>query len=492
MNEELNNIPPSSNNEIQPGPQVIKTDVGSKDGQNKCPKCGATEISTNIATGKLRCDFCRFEFEPEKFEGMQEDLSTLKGDVIGSGATDIVADTNDVITLKCSSCGAEVVIDTASANQARCHWCRNVLSINQQIPNGAIPDLVLPFAVKKEDAQRKIEEFVGKRKFFAHPDFVKEFTTNNIMGVYFPYMLVDINANVELSGEGEIETRSYYVGSDDNKRHYYDADAYRVERKFDITIDDLSIESNSDRLNSSSREKTNNIINSIMPFDTENAVKYNSNYLRGFTSERRDTNIEQLKSIIEVQAKDIARYKANETIQNYDRGVAWRNETMNIKGTQWNAAYLPVWVYSYQQVNNDKKVLHYVVVNARTKETMGSVPIHMPKLIIVSSIVEIFGIIAMLLIDWEYNYIFLALGIIYFIFMYLRYRNSNARHFYEKETKTEMSNLVSRDDFIETRKKLTSSSIEGANNRSVRGANIGKNLINSIMENNNQKEGNDK
>ena len=38
-------------------PKIVKTDVGAKDGQNKCPKCGATEISLNVNTGKLRCEF---------------------------------------------------------------------------------------------------------------------------------------------------------------------------------------------------------------------------------------------------------------------------------------------------------------------------------------------------------------------------------------------------------------------------------------------------
>ena len=143
---------------------------------NKCPKCGATDISTNVNTGKLRCNFCRYEFEPEKVSGLVEDLSQLHGQVIGSGAKDIVADTNDVITFKCSSCGAEVVVDTASASQARCHWCRNTLSVNQQIPNGSIPDVVLPFNVTKDTAKQEIAKFVGKRKFFAHPKFRKEFT----------------------------------------------------------------------------------------------------------------------------------------------------------------------------------------------------------------------------------------------------------------------------------------------------------------------------
>ena len=287
------NITPTANNNPSPNPNeptIIQTDVGAKDGQTKCPKCGSTEISTNTNNGKLRCNFCRHEFEPEKVAGMVTDINQLQGQVMGSGAQDIVADTNDVLTFKCSSCGAEVVIDTASASQARCHWCRNTLSVNQQIPNGSIPDVVLPFNINKDTAKLEIEKFVGKRKFFAHPKFKEEFTTDNIMGVYFPYMLVDVNAHANLIGEGEHQTRRYFVKNGDRQETRYDADLYHVEREFDITINGLSIESNSERLNTSSSSQTNNIINAIMPFDVENCVKYNANYLKGYTSERRDTN----------------------------------------------------------------------------------------------------------------------------------------------------------------------------------------------------------
>ena len=130
------------------GKNIVKTDEGAKDGQTKCPKCGATDISLNVKTGKLRCNFCRHEFEVQKFdEILDNDIENLKGEVIGSGASNIEADSKDMITLKCTSCGAEVVIDTASTTVARCHWCRNTLSINQQIPNGAVPDTVLPFKI---------------------------------------------------------------------------------------------------------------------------------------------------------------------------------------------------------------------------------------------------------------------------------------------------------------------------------------------------------
>jgi hypothetical protein len=386
----------------------------------------------------------------------------------------------NVITFKCSSCGAEVVIDTSETTTARCHWCRNTLSVNQQIPNGAIPDIVLPFNLTKAEAKEQIENFVGKRKFFAHPKFREEFSTDNIMGVYFPYMVVDINSHAHFSGQGEHEVRRYTRGNGDNRRTYYDADLYEVERDFDLTMEGLTVESSSDKLKKQSN-KTNNVINSIMPFDIENSVKYNANYLKGYTSEKRDTNIDELRPLVDTQSKDIARFAANETLKEYDRGVNWQVEQLDVKGKQWKTAYLPVWLYSYQQKKGENdSILHYVAVNARTKETMGSVPIHMPKLLGISAVVELLGWLATLIMDFEYEWLFLLSGIIYFFVMYLRYRNSNARHHHETETKKRMFNLRKIDNFIKHEKGLSNSRMIGANNTKVSGQSISETMLNSF------------
>ena len=42
-------------------PRIVQTDAGAKDGQNKCPKCGSTDIALNAKNGLLRCNFCRHE-----------------------------------------------------------------------------------------------------------------------------------------------------------------------------------------------------------------------------------------------------------------------------------------------------------------------------------------------------------------------------------------------------------------------------------------------
>ena len=475
-------------NEFENNSRVVNTESGLKDGQNKCPKCGATDISLNTKTGKLKCNFCRHEFEPQKFDAMETDISKLEGEIIGSGAKNISADSNDMITLKCTSCGAEVVVDTTQSTQARCHWCRNTLSINQQIPNGAVPDTVLPFKISKNDARASIEEFVGKRKFYAHPIFRKEFTTENIMGVYLPYMIVDANTHSRLVGQGEHETRRYHVKRGDHEETRYDADVYQVERDFDLVIEGLTVESSSDKLNARAKDKTTNIINSIMPFDTENCVQWNSNYLKGYTSEKRDTNVEQLKNLVKEQSKDIARFSANKTLEFYDRGVRWEHEDLDVKGQQWKSAYLPVWLYSYQEKKGDKSLLHYVAVNARTKETMGSVPIHIPKLLAISVIIEAISAFAAFSLissnsgdDESYwPLILLIAGFVYFMWIYGKYRNSGARHHHEAETKSEMKNLKKVDNFIRKEKGLDNSRIKGANNTKVSGTTGNASLLDQI------------
>lgn len=377
-----------------PGPQIVNTSADKADGLDKCPRCGSTEITLRPETGMLICHFCRHEWAEVKVEehyGFDAPIEELEGLIIGSGAKNIQESTSDVLTLKCGACGAEVVVNTEEATHARCHWCRHTLSVNQQLPNGAVPDGLLPFTVTREDAIARIDEFVKKRKFFAHPEFVKQFAATEVVGVYLPYLLVDANVNVQLSGRGEIQTRAYTVKSGDKERTVYDADVYELSRSFDLTIDDLTIESASGRTIDISRN-TNNVINAVQPFDVKHAVSYNANYLRGFTSEKRDLDVSQTMTMAYDKALSVGRAQAQGTIRQYDRSVAWQQEHLTMKGSRWLAVYVPVWLYSYYQDHGrGRGLVHYVAVNGRTGKTMGSVPVRYGRLVGVSLAIGIVG-----------------------------------------------------------------------------------------------------
>jgi ribosomal protein L37AE/L43A len=369
-------LPPPIRDELQaPDPTAIDTAADElKDGLNRCPKCGSTEIRQRPGTDLLICMYCRHEWHGEGVEeafGLGEGIDQLQGTVIASGARDIKADTASLMTFKCPGCGAEVTVNTANAMTARCHWCRHVFGVNEQVPNGAVPDAVLPFHIRKDDAVARIRQFVDKRRLFALKAFKEEFTPENVVAVYLPYMIVDGNVSASVAGQGEIKTREYTS----DKKTYYDADVYRLDRHVDFTVDDLPLESSAKRGNLDTR------INTILPFDTKNAVKWNASYLTGITSEKRDLDVEKLRPQLEDELLSIARAQVEMSVARYDRGVRWEQEQLSVHGTRWVSMYLPVWLYSYHQPGPNGGMLHYMAVNGRTGETMGSVPVQQWKLL---------------------------------------------------------------------------------------------------------------
>jgi DNA-directed RNA polymerase subunit RPC12/RpoP len=378
----------------KPDPVAIDTSAEElKDGLNRCPKCGATDIRHKAGSDLLVCQYCRHEWHGQRVEeefGLGEGLDTLQGTIIASGARDIAADAAAVMSFKCTGCGAEVTVNTENAMTARCHWCRHVFGVNEQVANGAVPDAVLPFHITKDDAIARIRQFVDKRRLFALKAFKEQFTPENVSGVYLPYMIVDGNTSVDVVGQGEIETREYTTGSGDNKKTYYDADVYKLERHIDFTVDDLPLESSKSRGNLDTKSNTNNIINTILPFDTKNAVKWNASYLNGMSSERRDLDVEKLRPRLEDGLLSIARAQLVKSVQKYDRGVRWEKERLDVHGTRWVSMYLPVWLYSYHEPGANGGMLHYIAVNGRTGETMGSVPVQQWKLLLAAITVGTF------------------------------------------------------------------------------------------------------
>ncbi|MDR0890011.1 MAG: TFIIB-type zinc ribbon-containing protein [Oscillospiraceae bacterium] len=453
-------------------PQNPHADTNTLD---KCPNCGATDVKFIPGEG-IVCSYCHHTWQP--VYANDEDVASLSGIHIAEGAQEINQEASTIITMKCSACGAEVSVDTSESLQARCHWCRHTLSVNDQIPNGAVPDYILPFELNKQTAQSNIEAYVNKRKFYANPQFKAEFSSENIMGVYFPYMLADINGQAFLSGQGEHKTRSYTVKVGKNERRYYDADVYDISRSFDLAVDDLTIESSTEHMNLDRKANSNNIINAILPFPTKQKQPFKAAYLKGFNSEKRDANVGHVRELVEKQTRDIARAKANETTKFYDRGVRWDEVNVQTKGESWATAFLPVWLYSFlEQRKNGNGFLHYVALNACTGEIVGSVPINKKKLFLVSFLIGLLSLAcavsAFLLtvsaasvehrnkaIFW---FLLLVAGPLYYFIIYSRYRNQSKRHTYEKETICAVSNLQQTDHRVSSIKGTSSSTMHGAN-----------------------------
>ena len=447
-----------------------------------CKYCGSNQIELNQENGKLYCNYCKKEYlvEPKIFVEEDESLKKISGKKISHGAMNIKNKSDNIIIVKCHNCAASIVIDISNNQLIKCHWCHSILKIDSKIGNGYIPDLILPFKITKEYAKKEIDFYLKEYKFI-DKTFKKSINLDNIVGVYFPYMLVDGNCEMKLEGTGE-HTKKVHIN---NENERYDIEIFKVLRDFDIEIYDLPIESNKEISDKKNQNISNNIIETIMPFDTEQCVEYDSRYLIGYTSEKRDLNVNDLEKVSNLKMKDIAKNEINKSLTFYDRGLHWNEENFNVKGSNWNLVYLPIWIYSYKDERNNK--IHYIAINGRTGKINGSIPISKIKITLYTLYYGTIGALIFSLIFtpfyFEKDNFFVSHRIIQIIMIiysyvsafvvifrnhYKKYLKKGDRYNYESNTKAIISNITEKDIFLDE-KKVGRKIIKNKNNDKYEG-----------------------
>ena len=384
-----------------PAPVLPATPVS--EGQRAvCPNCGATTSRWVPERAHMVCDTCRSYFDVDSSgvaSLVSDDIVNLRGFEIAPGAGEQVEPEleTDVLTLACPTCGAEEVVhvDTNLAT-FRCHWCRNNLTLSDKIANGARPDGIIPFTLPRERAQVLMEKFLKKRRFFANRAFIRDYCLESISPVYFPYFMVDVNAQSSHRGKGAHLVRTYTRGAGKNQTRYWDYDIYQFARQFDLHVNDLLVQANAESADLHDRAATNNILNAMAPWPaSEKLTGYDPLYLQGgYRAERRSLNINDVRPRVGRKVRDLSMRQANETMKFYDHGIRYEDADDCVKpvGERWVSVLAPVWIFGYLQVKSrGRKKLHYVAVNGVTGKITGSVPLSQPRLWAVTLIAQILG-----------------------------------------------------------------------------------------------------
>ncbi len=355
------------------GPRLNGTPAGRGQGIARCPQCGSSEVTLAGGEARLECAHCRHEWELREIDGpmgLSEGLGELSGTVLSSAAVAIESD-DALVTLKCGGCGAEVMIDTSHALSATCHWCRRTLSLNARVPNGAVPDGILPFTFSRQKAWKKVAEVLADSSWFVPRDFIHQAGAASLQGVYLPYMTVDVRATARLDGAGAVrgpaeseETRPASHGSS------------RVSRTIEVVVDDLIVESNRENADRWSAVQTSNVINAVLPYDVKEAVRFDAAILGAEHSvQRRDLDVAQLERVVAGHVLDLARREVEPSIAQYRGGVRWENEQLRVDGARWTSVLLPVWLYAYRGWSPDGEITSFVAVNGRNGTTAAALPV---------------------------------------------------------------------------------------------------------------------
>lgn len=363
-----------------------------------CPNCGATETTWVPERGHQHCHWCRSYFDIDT-DGVahlvRDDVENLRGFEIAPGAGEDVeaGGHDDVITLRCPTCGAaEVVHPSTELATFRCHWCRNTLTVTEQIANGARPDAIIPFSLPLEHAQAKMEKFLSKRRRFANRAFLADYCPENVAPTYFPYFMIDVNARSQHSGRAGKLVRKYAHGVGSNRTDYWDYDVYRFGRRFNLHVNDLLFQANTEPSKTHDVKATDNILESMAPWPSSAIVGYDPMYLQGgFRAEPRTRNIDEVRPRVARQITDLSRRQAAEIMPEFDHGIHYERDRVVAVGERWVSVLCPVWLFSYLEIRGSRRKLHYIAVNGVTGKLTGSVPLSQRRLLVTAGVAQVIG-----------------------------------------------------------------------------------------------------
>jgi DNA-directed RNA polymerase subunit RPC12/RpoP len=319
----------------------------------KCPNCGGG-LQFNPELQKSKCEYCLSEFSGAELDEISSntekdgDHSNLKGYV-------------------CNSCGAEVVTEeTTSATF--CYYCHNPVLLTGRLTGEFKPTKIIPFTYDKDKAVASLLSWV-KSKWFVPKEFYSTSQLEKITGVYVPYWMADVKADIDYSGVGT-NIRIWRTGNTEYTEHR----EYRIQRQGVIEVDNIH--------EIALRKINKGLLDSISPYDESKAVDFSMSYLSGFFAEKYDIQKDEVQPSIEDRAAEYASTLVNETIGSYNRRSIDRSDVnISIKG--WNYTLLPAWILTY--IYNGKTYIY--AVNGQTGKSYGELPVDRKKLGMTSGII---------------------------------------------------------------------------------------------------------
>ena len=156
-----------------------------------CPNCSGN-LSFDIATQKLMCDYCKTQIDPYEYEKAQD---AEVSDVFG------------VTVFTCPQCGGEIMTTNVTA-AGFCTYCGASTILDSRMREEKRPAHIIPFSHTKEDCRKSYSSLVGRALFapraLRDPEYLDRFR-----GIYIPYWVYDYKMEGDLHLKG---TKSYRRG----------------------------------------------------------------------------------------------------------------------------------------------------------------------------------------------------------------------------------------------------------------------------------------
>ena len=319
----------------------------------KCPNC-ASPLTYAGASGKMICAACDSQFDQEVIDALNAPEDSGVVDFVTPTEKYSASDAAQMQSYHCKSCGAELVTE-GTTTATECPYCGSPTILPDRIDGGIRPELVVPFVITKEQAQKTFEEYFKGKKLLPNI-FKKDNHIAEMRKLYVPYWLFDCDAEGDVvydaekkhtnrDGEWEVTTTEHYI----------------VRRAGSMHFENIPVDG--------SVKMDDKITESLEPYDLTKAVPFQPTVLSGAMADHADVDAEACeKRAVERVEKSVINSLRN-TVSGFD-SVSERRKSISSTGGKVSPVLMPVWLITTKK--EDK--VYTFAINGQTGKLTCDVP----------------------------------------------------------------------------------------------------------------------
>lgn len=324
----------------------------------KCPCCDAG-LRFSGAEQKLTCEYCDNSFELDTIRQYNEALNDTQEEGFEWDDHEDVQWTGDeqeqMRTFLCQNCAGELITDGTTA-ATFCPYCDDPVVIPGRLSGGLRPDAVIPFKTTKEDAQNALLKLC-KGKPLLPKDFTSKQRLEKITGMYVPFWLYDCAGSVD----GQYKATRVKRWSD-SRYHYTRTDHFMLTRAAKAEFKAIPMDGSS--------KMDDTVMESIEPFNKNDAVDFDTAYLSGFLADKYDVEAKSGETRIRLRVGNTLDDLLAPSFSGYS-SVVPTSKQLRVDHNKARYVLLPVWMLNTRY--GDKT--YTFAMNGQTGKMTGELPI---------------------------------------------------------------------------------------------------------------------
>ena len=324
----------------------------------ECPCCGGT-LQFDSHSQDIVCPYCDSHFSVDDLKAYTDDLASDKEEDTSWDESTVQAYTNQEMKgmkiYSCESCGGEIIVDETTTSTS-CPYCGNNLLVSKQLSGDLKPNLVIPFKNDKENVLTSLKSFFKKKPLLPRT-FSRDNVVEEVKPLYVPFWLFDADVEGKVRFKGEI-TKRWSDANYDYKEIKY----YSLVRGGDIAFDHVPVDG--------SQKMEDKLMESIEPYNFDEAVDFNAGYLAGYAADRYDVDKDVTFNRATERFRDGTIQAFRSDIRGYEN-VTLDDSNIQLSNTKTTYALYPVWILNTKW--RDKN--YRFAVNGQTSKVAGDLPV---------------------------------------------------------------------------------------------------------------------